>query len=360
MASPNATFNVATVTTLKGGNVIAADITATGNITANNGLNRMARFSRVSATGDVTGRNFLTLGYVNAVQQVRSTLLIANNSITVGSTSLTNSGLTTNGAISAVGAVRGGNLVSLGTVSASGAVSTAGNITGAYILGNGAFLTGISGGGGGGGDYGNANVAAYLPTYTGSLAGNNLQIGTSVLSANSLSVTLDVVAGRTVQGANLVGTLQTASQPNITSIGDLSALRVNGEIQATSMALSGAILAGGPITGTTITGTGLSIGGQAVINGNLNLGSGRISTTGNVTASSFLASGVVSTTGTVTAGGLSTSGAVSAAGTVTGGAFSGNGYNLTNLLRSNQTRTVYIQSTAPAGAVNGDIWYQTY
>ena len=51
-----------------------------------------------------------------------------------------------------------GNLTSL-----TGNVTTTANVQGAYILGNGAFLSGISGTG----NYSNANVAAYLPNYQG-------------------------------------------------------------------------------------------------------------------------------------------------------------------------------------------------
>ncbi len=51
-----------------------------------------------------------------------------------------------------------GNLASL-----TGNVTTTANVQGAYILGNGAFLSGISGTG----NYSNANVAAYLPNYQG-------------------------------------------------------------------------------------------------------------------------------------------------------------------------------------------------
>jgi hypothetical protein len=43
------------------------------------------------------------------------------------------------------------------------AISATGNITGNYIFGNGSQLTGLPA------TYGNANVAAYLPTYTGNL-----------------------------------------------------------------------------------------------------------------------------------------------------------------------------------------------
>ena len=52
--------------------------------------------------------------------------------------------------------------LSIGT----GNITTQGNVQSNYFFGNGAFLTGISGGSG---NYSNANVANYLPTYTGAL-----------------------------------------------------------------------------------------------------------------------------------------------------------------------------------------------
>jgi hypothetical protein len=62
------------------------------------------------------------------------------------------------GYVTATGNIRGGNIVT------SGAVSSTGNISGTYVLGNVAFATGIPA------TYGNANVAAFLPTYNGNLA----------------------------------------------------------------------------------------------------------------------------------------------------------------------------------------------
>ena len=53
------------------------------------------------------------------------------------------------------------NITSVGTLVS---VSSAGNISGAYFIGNGSQLTGLPEG------YTNANVEAYLPTYTGNLA----------------------------------------------------------------------------------------------------------------------------------------------------------------------------------------------
>jgi hypothetical protein len=48
-----------------------------------------------------------------------------------------------------------------------------GNVTAPYFIGNGSLLTGIAS------PYGNANVAAYLPTYTGNLSAGNLSVSSS-------------------------------------------------------------------------------------------------------------------------------------------------------------------------------------
>jgi len=58
-----------------------------------------------------------------------------------------------------------------------GNVTTTSNISGSYLFGNGAFLTGVAGTG----NYANSNVANYLPTYTGNLA--SLQ-GNVITTAN--------------------------------------------------------------------------------------------------------------------------------------------------------------------------------
>jgi hypothetical protein len=49
------------------------------------------------------------------------------------------------------------------TLTANSTITAVGNITGSYFIGNGSQLTGLPEG------YGNADVAAYLPTYTGNL-----------------------------------------------------------------------------------------------------------------------------------------------------------------------------------------------
>lgn len=397
---------------------IFGNITATGNIVANTGNNRMAAFSRVSASGTITGGNLITLGVVSAVQQVRSASLIGNNVITVGVTTLNASGSIITGSVQATGNVSGGNVVTVGRVSATG------NVSGNYILGNGYFLTGLAGGVG---TYGNTNVAQFLPTYTGVLTGSSLTVGASTLNNNNLSIQQNIVAGNTITAANLRGTTLslsgnvvsplavsgTVTATNVNTPGQVSAtgnvqggnLRTVGTVSATgnitgnyifgngafltgiasggggggsgtygnanvaaylptytgSLAPSVLVAAGTVTAGTNLVGQGLSVSGQAVISGNLNLG-GRISTTGNITGGSFLGSGVMSTTGAITGASLSVAGAVSASGNVAGLNMIGNGYSLTNVLRSNTTRTVYVSTAAPTSGqgVNGDIWYQTY
>jgi hypothetical protein len=62
------------------------------------------------------------------------------------------------------GNISAGNIVVTNSV-ASDTVTAAGNISGNYFIGNGSQLTGITAGT----SYTNANVEAYLPTYTGNL-----------------------------------------------------------------------------------------------------------------------------------------------------------------------------------------------
>jgi hypothetical protein len=66
--------------------------------------------------------------------------------------------------VSATGNITGGNIITAGQVSAIG------NITGNYVLGNGSQLTGLPA------TYSNANVSAFLPTYSGALAGSSASV----------------------------------------------------------------------------------------------------------------------------------------------------------------------------------------
>jgi hypothetical protein len=76
-----------------------------------------------------------------------------------------------------------------------GQANVLGNISANYFVGNGSQLTGIAS------TYGNANVAAYLATYTGNISAGNINIGTGTLSYNS---GLDAIS--ITDGLEIVGT----------------------------------------------------------------------------------------------------------------------------------------------------------
>jgi hypothetical protein len=173
-----------------------------------------------------------------------------------------------------------------------GNLTATGNITAAYIIGNGSQLTGLPAA------YGNADVANYLPTYTGNLSAGNvsftgianisgnisgnsltstsgyLLLGTGSLSvigsdggifsstisninlglaanvtmgsttgnviargsfaANSLSTSGNLTVTGNISANNIAGTITTASQPNVTSLGNLTVLSVSGNANITN------------------------------------------------------------------------------------------------------------------------------
>lgn len=98
---------------------------------------------------------------------------------------------------------------------------------------------------GGNGNYSNANVAAFLPTYTGNVGanwviadyflgnGHNLTFlpGANVQGtvANATYAVSAGIAGSAIAATN-AGTVTTAAQPNITSVGTLTSLTVNGNV----------------------------------------------------------------------------------------------------------------------------------
>jgi hypothetical protein len=98
---------------------------------------------------------------VTTTGNIQGALITATGNVQAGN-------LRTTGSVTATGTINGGNLstggavVAIGNVS-GGNVNAAGNLTGTYILGNGAFLTGVAS------SYGNADVETYLPTYTGGM-----------------------------------------------------------------------------------------------------------------------------------------------------------------------------------------------
>jgi hypothetical protein len=77
------------------------------------------------------------------------------------------------------------------------------------------------------------------------------------LEAATATVTGNISAGN-LSGTNIVGTVATASQPNITSVGTLGSLAVTGNVSAGNLALTTALPASSGGTGITALGTGVA------------------------------------------------------------------------------------------------------
>jgi hypothetical protein len=97
----------------------------------------------------------------------------------------------------------------------NGVVSATGNIVGAYILGNGSRLSGMSTN-----TYGNANVANYLPTFNGNLTAGNVVIAGNITGGNLIIAGTSKNTGLQIVGYNpivITANSQPANLSNITS-----------------------------------------------------------------------------------------------------------------------------------------------
>ena len=209
--TPNNTFGNTAIT----GNLSATTtISATGNVSGGN----LTTGGVVAATGNVTGGNLTTGG-----------LVLATGNVTGGN-------LTTGGALAVTGNANVGNLGTGGLIVATGNV-TGGNLTTGGVL----AVTGNA-------NIGNIGTAG-LVVATGNITGGNLVTG-GVLSvtgnANVGNLGVGNITADNLSGANLVsanyftGTLTTAAQPNITSVGSLTSLTVVNDFSGNTGNFSGA------------------------------------------------------------------------------------------------------------------------
>jgi hypothetical protein len=133
----------------------------------------------VSVQGNITANVFLgngsqltglPAGYSNA--NVVS-FMASGNSMVISTTGNIN----TAARVSATGNVTGGNILTAGNVSATGNIIAN---PGSYFIGNGSQLTGLVVPS----SYGNANVAAYLPTFNGNIGVTNITNGGANATGN--------------------------------------------------------------------------------------------------------------------------------------------------------------------------------
>ena len=195
----------------------------------------------------------------------------------------TNSTSTTSGALQvAGGAGITGNIYVGGLANIAGNVNggniyTAGNITAANI-GSNALVSAATLSVTGNANVGNlGGTSAVFASLTGTLTTAAQPNVTSVGNLVSLTVTGNANAGN-ISGTravftNIVGTLETAAQPNVTSLGTLISLAVSGNVSSSNLIAGAQVVATGNITGSNV------------------VTAGQVLATGNVVGSTLIASG---------------------------------------------------------------------
>ena len=191
------------------------------------------------------------------------------------------------------GNVVGGNILASGYISAAGNIYTAG-----FYFGDGSQLTNLPSGNS---NYSNANVAAYLPIYSG------------VVAAGSVSATGNISGNYIIGNGSLLTGVVTSSYGNSNVTTLLAGFGSN------------TVSTSGNITGGYILGNGSQLTGLPATYGNSNV-------------STYLASGTntanIVTTANVQGGNLKTSGAggnIVGANYISGNFFVGDGSQLTNV-----------------------------
>ena len=180
----------------------------------------------VTATGNVTGGNILTVGVISATGNIAGNFFIGNGSQLTGiaaGSSYGNANVVANLAalgsnpVSTTGNVTSGNILTGGLISATG------NITGGNVLG-GANVNATTHTG---------TTVSVTSTVTGSQFNGSGAGLTSIPAANVsgtvANATYATSAGSatTATSATTAGTVTTAAQPNITSVGTLTGLTIN-------------------------------------------------------------------------------------------------------------------------------------
>jgi hypothetical protein len=312
------------------GNFVVTGQTFTGNVSAGNFLSS----GLVSATSNVIGGNISTAGLVTATGNITGSnlnaagLSLSGNvlsainmtaNITTTGGNLQAGNLLTGGIASSTGNITGGNLRTTGQVSATGNITGGNLITSAAILG--------------------ASVTA-----SGNITGSNIN------TAGIVSATGNIIGGN-LSVTSIVGTLTTAAQTNITSVGTLTSLAVTANVTGGNLTTAGQVSATGNITGNYFLGNGSQLTGissltaisagttnmtvngsggniSATIGGTSNVAVftstginvlGTVSASGNITGSNINTGAQVVATGNITGGNINTGAQVVATGNITGG-----------------------------------------
>jgi hypothetical protein len=208
-------------------------------------------------------------------------------------------------------------------------MTVTGNVSAAYFVGNGAFLTGIVSAGGDS-TYSNTNVASYLTTY----------------------------------GGNVSGTITTASQPSITAVGNLTALNTSGNISTTGYFIGNGAFLTGIVSGGSSTYSNTNVASYLTTYtgalGNLTSGitsGGAIQSLGIIYANANIISSSTSTGALVVTGGVGVSGSLRASAIYTNNYYYANGAAFVSSGVGGASAYT-VSTTAPVSPSVRDLWYE--
>ena len=228
----------------------------------NSSLTSVGTLTSLGVTGTATAGNLSTGGTLNVTGNANvgnlgtAGLIVATGNVTGGN-------LVTGGVVSATGNVTGGNINSAGSMTASTLVSNVATGTAPLTVTSTTRVSNLNVTYANVSDYGvvtTQNTGVYYPIFaSGNTTGNYAHSSNTVFSANlangSLYATTFVGAlSGAATSATTAGTVTTAAQPNITSVGTLTGLGVNGNITAANITANTGVFTGNGSGLTALTG----------------------------------------------------------------------------------------------------------
>jgi hypothetical protein len=242
----NAQPNITSVGTLTGLTVNGvSNLGANGNVIITGGSS--GQFLQTNGSGNLSWVTVGTSGISNGTSSV--SVPVSNGNILAnvnGSTILTvaSSGANITGYANVTGNANVGNLGTGGLITATGNI-TAGNVTTAGKVVASALESNVA--------TGTAPIVVASTTKVTNLNADLLDGYDTATAATANTVVVRDANGN-ITGNNISGTLSTASQPNITSVGTLSSLEVTGNITTSANVVTDLIV--GKTSGVTIAATG--------------------------------------------------------------------------------------------------------
>ena len=211
-----------TLTTASQPNVTSVGTLSTVNVSGNANVGNLGTTGLITATGNVSGGNLTTPGQLVSSVAAGTAPLVVSSTTQVPNLFAATANVAKNSNVAAAS-----SNISYPTFAYA-------NITGDYPLqSNTAFSANF------------ANGAFIATTFVGNISSSNI-----------------TSSGGNITGANLVsanyvtGTLTTAAQPNITSVGTLTTVNVSGNANVGNLGTTGLITATGNVSGGNITTTG--------------------------------------------------------------------------------------------------------